>query len=58
MMVIGGGFEWLSDLPGTSMIYSAPSFGGDPNTTWVVKGRVAAGATANTIFAEANCIQV
>jgi len=54
--LLNGGPEWQSDLPGTSIIYSVPTPGGDPNITWVVKGRVATGATANVIFAEAACI--
>lgn len=53
-MVIAGGPEWGEDEPGTSIIYSVPSPGGNPNTTWVVKGR--ASLTGNTIFAEASCM--
>jgi hypothetical protein len=53
--LLNGGGEWQSDLAGTSLIYSVPS-PVDPNITWVVKGRVAAGATDNVIFAEAACI--
>jgi hypothetical protein len=56
--LVGGGPEWLSDVPGTSIIFSSPTFAGNgaENTTWTVKGRVNAGAAGNTIFAEANCL--
>ena len=43
---------------GTRITYTSPSFVGDSNTTWVVRGRVDAGATANTLHAEANCLAV
>ncbi|MGB2874318.1 MAG: hypothetical protein WBB76_02470 [Gaiellaceae bacterium] len=54
--LISGGPEWGGDTAGTSIIYAVPSPTGDPNTTLVVKGRVASGATNNTIFAEAACM--
>lgn len=54
--LLNGGPEWGSDIEGTSIIYSVPTPLGDPNVTWVVKGRVASGAGANQIFAEAACI--
>jgi len=53
--LIAGGPEWGGDTAGTSIIYAVPSpFA--PDTTFVVRGRVAGGATDNTIFAEATCI--
>jgi hypothetical protein len=56
--LLSGGPEWQSDLPGTSIIYSvAIPPPGDANTTWVVKGRVAAAATNNVIYAEALCLE-
>jgi len=53
--LIAGGGEWGGDTAGTSIIYAVPSpfF---PDTTFAVRGRVAGGATDNTIFAEATCI--
>lgn len=55
--LLSGGFEWGSDAEGTSIIYSGPSFATtEGNTTWVVRGRVAAGGAANVVFAEALCI--
>jgi hypothetical protein len=57
-MLVGGGYEWGQDVTGTRITYTSPSFVGDPNTTWVVRGRVDVGAPANTLFAEANCLAV
>ena len=57
-MLVGGGYEWATDISGTRITYTSPSFVGDSNTTWVVRGRVDAGATANTLHAEANCLAV
>jgi hypothetical protein len=55
--LLSGGAEWGGDTAGTSIIYAVPSpF--NPNFTEVVRGRVAAGATDNTIFAEAACLVV
>jgi hypothetical protein len=55
--LLGGGFEWGADTAGLTIIYSAPTFVGNPNTTWVVRGRNNSGVT-NTIFAEALCLSV
>ena len=55
--LLGGGFEWLSDAAdGSSVLSSSPSFVGDPNKTWVVRGRSDTGGPGNTIFAEALCL--
>ena len=57
--LLSGGFEWLSeDADGSSVISSSPTFVGDPNKTWVVRGRSDTGGPGNTIFAEALCLQV
>jgi hypothetical protein len=57
--LLSGGFEWLSsDADGSSVISSSPSFVGDPNNTWVVRGRSDTGGAGNTLFAEALCLQV
>jgi len=57
--LLSGGFEWLSaDADGSSVISSSPTFLGDPNTTWVVRGRSDTGGAGNTLFAEALCLQV
>jgi hypothetical protein len=57
--LLSGGFEWLNDDDDASSIMSSsPSFVGDPNKTWVVSGRRAAGAGSNTLFAEALCLAV
>jgi hypothetical protein len=53
--LIGGGPDWQNNTNGTAIILSGPMIG-KPDTTWVVEGRVDTGGTANTIFAEANCI--
>ncbi len=56
--LLSGGFEWLSaDADGSSIISSSPTFLGDPNTTWVVRGRNDTGGDGNTLFAEALCLQ-
>lgn len=56
--VLSGGFEWgnaASDT--TSVMSSSASFApGAASTTWEVQGRVKAGGTANTLFAEALCL--
>ena len=54
--VISGGPEWGSNDNGASIIASSPSFVGNANTTWAVRGRVDTGGAANQIFAEALCI--
>jgi hypothetical protein len=57
--LLSGGFEWLSaDADGSSVISSSPTFVGDPNTTWVVRGRSDTGGAGNTLFAEALCLDV
>jgi hypothetical protein len=56
-MVIGGGFEWELAPNGAFIKHSSPSFVGDPNTTWVVRGQIIGGLT-NTLHAEANCLAV
>jgi hypothetical protein len=53
--LLSGGPEWEGDSNGTAVIYSVPS-PTSPGTTWVVRGRVDIGGTANTIFADALCI--
>jgi hypothetical protein len=55
-MVIGGGYAWTADTA-VDMVASAPDdpTTGNPNTTWVVRGR---STGANTLFAWANCLQV
>jgi hypothetical protein len=53
--LLSGGPEWEGDSNGTAVIYSVPS-PAVPGTTWVVRGRVDIGGTANTIFADALCI--
>jgi hypothetical protein len=55
-MVLGGGYAWTADTA-VDMVVSAPDDPqtGNPNTTWIVRGRSAA---ANTLFAWANCLQV
>ena len=57
-MVIGGGFEWLLAPNQAFVQYSSPSFVGDSNTTWVVRGFVTPAGLANELFAEANCLAV
>lgn len=57
-MLIAGGFAWSGDVAGTNIISSAPEdpfSGGNPNRTWVVRGR---SPSANNLFAWANCLQV
>ena len=55
--LLSGGFEWLSDAAdGMSVLSSSPSFVGDPNKTWVVRGRSDTGSPGNTLFAEALCL--
>ncbi|MGH2987104.1 MAG: hypothetical protein ACRDLO_10520 [Solirubrobacterales bacterium] len=55
--LLGGGFEWRrDDGDGLSVISSSPTFVGDPNKTWVVRGRSDTGALGDTIFAEALCL--
>jgi hypothetical protein len=55
--LLGGGFEWgTNNTNGTAVISSSPTFVGDANVTWEVQGRIDAGGTANTVFAEALCI--
>jgi hypothetical protein len=57
--LLSGGPEWGSaGANGTAVISSSPTFTGDPNRTWVVQGRVDSGGTANTLFAEALCLDV
>lgn len=53
-MLIAGGYAWLNDVSGTSIIGSTPSEGA-PNTTWEVTGRATA---ANRLFAWATCLTV
>jgi len=53
--IVGGGPDWVNDTNGTAVLFSAPKIG-DPDHTWLVKGRIDTGGTANTLFAEANCI--
>jgi hypothetical protein len=57
-MVVGGGFEWVLPPSGAIIRYSSPSFVGDSNTTWVVRGQVFAPGGDNTLHAEANCLAV
>ena len=52
--LIAGGFAWLNDQAGTSIIASAPDEG-DPNHTWVVTGRA---TTANTLYPWATCLKL
>lgn len=55
-MLISGGYAWSGDTA-VDMVVSAPDDPqtGNPNRTWIVRGRSAA---ANTLFAWANCLQV
>lgn len=56
--LLSGGPEWGSaGGNGTAVISSSPTFTGNPEVTWVVQGRVDAGGTANTLFAEALCLK-
>lgn len=52
--VIGGGFAWREDEP-NYIISSAPSET-DPNRTWVVRAKLAAGS--NVLYVWANCLDV
>jgi hypothetical protein len=54
--VIGGGIEWgVTNTNGTATIASVPNpF--NPGGSWTVVGRIDAGGTANTVFAEAACM--
>ncbi len=56
--LLSGGFEWGNSANNTtSVMSSSASFNaGAANTTWEVQGRVNAGGTANTLFAEALCL--
>jgi hypothetical protein len=53
--LLGGGFQWQNNTNGTAIILSSPVAGSE-NTSWVVEGRVDTGGTANTLFAEALCL--
>jgi hypothetical protein len=57
--LLSGGPEWGSaGANGTAVISSSPSFvPGAASRTWVVQGRVDSGGTANTLFAEALCLE-
>ncbi len=55
--LLGGGFEWSgADKNGASIISSSPTFVGDAGFTWEVQARVDTGGQANTVFAEALCL--
>lgn len=51
-IVVGGGYAWTADTA-TDMVASAPINAGVENNSWVARGR---SATANTLFAWANCL--
>jgi hypothetical protein len=55
--LLSGGFEWGNNAnEKTSVISSSATFNGGAATTWEVQGRVNTGGTANTLFAEALCL--
>jgi hypothetical protein len=51
-IVVGGGYAWTADTA-VDMVASAPVNAGLENNSWVARGR---SATANTLFAWANCL--
>ena len=53
--VIGGGFAWVQNEAGTSIITNAPDEA-NPNTKWVVDART--GSSDNSIVAWVNCLAV
>jgi hypothetical protein len=54
--LVSGGPEWATtSRDGLSIISSSPSFA-DPNGTWEVQGRVDTGGVANTLHADALCL--
>ena len=56
--VIAGGPEWGTNANGLSLISSSPTFTANPNRAWDVRGRVDTGGAANTLFAEALCLDL
>ena len=54
--LIAGGPEWGANANGASILASSPTFTGNPNRTWQVRGRVDTGGAQNTLFAEALCL--
>ncbi len=51
-IVVGGGYAWTNDAS-IDMVASAPVNANVENNSWVARGR---SATANTLFAWANCL--